>query len=251
VTFTVHWQNTGNQDTSGTVVRATLPSFTTLTSEGGGTVVNGAIEWLVGDLGAGEQGEKTFVARVSPTATAGTHVVSVASITANTGAPASSSASVDVVVDPVVWLAKSASTATAELGDTVTFSIDYQNTGGAPLTEVVLVDNLPLGLEAVSASDGGVISADGATVTWALADVPASTSRSVTVEMMVTAITVDEVTNTATLASRELPDQSATATLSLVQSATPVPIGRDWLLLLLALLTALMASATFRRAGQA
>ena len=251
VTFTVHWQNTGNQDTSGTVVRATLPSFTTLTSEGGGTVVNGAIEWLVGDLGAGEQGEKTFVARVSPTATAGTHVVSVASITANTGAPASSSASVDVVVDPVVWLAKSASTATAELGDTVTFSIDYQNTGGAPLTEVVLVDNLPLGLEAVSASDGGVISADGATVTWALADVPASTSRSVTVEVMVTAITVDEVTNTATLASRELPDQSATATLSLVQSATPVPIGRDWLLLLLALLTALMASATFRRAGQA
>jgi hypothetical protein len=118
---------------------------------------------------------------------------------------------------------------------------------------VVLVDNLPLGLEAVSASDGGVISADGATVTWALADVPASTSRSVTVEVMVTAITVDEVTNTATLASRELPDQSATATLSLVQSATPVPvpIGRDWLLVLLALLAALMASATFRRAGQA
>ena len=203
------------------------------------------IEWLVGDLGTGEQGEKTFVARVSSTATTGTHVVSVASITANTGAPASSTATVDVIDDPVIFLAKTVNVSTANVGDQVTFRIDFQNVGGAPLTGITLTDVLPDGLVAVSASDGGVVAGD--TVTWSLPDLPAGAEKVVTLVARVGSGANGELVNRVTLTSRERSAEAASATLAVGVDVVPVPVDMTWLLAILSLLLLGLGRVGLRR----
>jgi len=143
------------------------------------------------------------------------------------------------VVDvPILLLAKSVDRSTAAVGDTVTFTVSYRNSGNGPLTGVAVVDTLPAGLEATAASEGGTISTDGATVTWALADIAAGAEGTLTVNVTVTQALTDEVVNSVTLSSNELPDETATATLgaSNVKPVLPVPIGGGWLWLLAGLM---------------
>jgi uncharacterized repeat protein (TIGR01451 family) len=62
-----------------------------------------------------------------------------------------------------------------ELDDVITFSVTVGNIGGAVISGPV-VDTLPLGLKALpgTATGGGVISADGRTVTWQVTLAPAA-----------------------------------------------------------------------------
>jgi uncharacterized repeat protein (TIGR01451 family) len=64
---------------------------------------------------------------------------------------------------------------TVELDDVITFSVTVGNVGGAVISGPV-VDTLPLGLKAVAGTvtGGGVISADGRSVTWQVTLAPAA-----------------------------------------------------------------------------
>ena len=90
----------------------------------------------------------------------------------------------------------------------------------------------------MTASDSGTISADGATVTWSLTDITAGTEGTLMVDVTVTQALTDEVVNSVTLSSNELPDETATATLgaSNAQPVLPVPIDDRWLWLLAGLI---------------
>ena len=172
----------------------------------------------------------------------GTRLDSVADITADTGVPDSDNAVVDVVDVPILLLGKSTDRTAAAVGDTVTFTVSYGNSGNGPLTGVTVVDTLPAGLEAMAASGGGVISTDGAEVTWVLADIAPGTEGTLTVDVTVTQTLTDEVVNSVTLSSNELPDETATATLgaSNVKPVLPVPIDDRWLWLLAVLMGAMV-----------
>ena len=105
-----------------------------------------------------------------------------------------------------------------------------------------MVDTLPEGLQAIAASHGGEVSADGSLVTWTLPDIGPGVAGAVTVDAQVSRIVTDVMTNVATLSSAELPDEQAAATLStLLPSSVPVPIDRRWLWLMGVLLGALAA----------
>lgn len=109
---------------------------------------------------------------------------------------------------------------------------------------------LPEGLEAVSASDGGVISADGKSVTWSIADVPPGGGYVATLEADVVSVSASVATNTVTLTSSELPPASEQATLALISPAAapvPVPIDRAWLLGLLAMMLGYLGYAVIGR----
>ena len=75
-------------------------------------------------------------------------------------------------------------------------------------------------------------------MTWALADIAAGAEGTLTVDVTVTQALTDEVVNSVTLSSNELPDETATATLgaSNVKPVLPVPIGGGWLWLLAGLM---------------
>ena len=239
VVYTVNWANMGSVSATDTVVKATIPSGTTFSSAtNAGQIQNGEVAWSVGDLLNGDSGQGTFTVNVAATVASGTRLNNTADISASQAVPDSDTAAVDVVDVPILLLAKSVDRSTAAVGDTVTFTVSYRNSGNGPLTGVAVVDTLPAGLEATAASEGGTISTDGATVTWALADIAAGAEGTLTVDVTVTQALTDEVVNSVTLSSNELPDETATATLgaSNVKPVLPVPIGGGWLWLLAGLM---------------
>ena len=242
--YTVTWANKGNNDVTGALVEALLPPGTTYqsaTNSGGlSPDQNSAphVEWTVGNLARNATGQATFTVDIGSNMASGTRLDSVADISADTGLPDSDNAVVHVVDVPIVLLGKSADRTTAAVGETVTFTVSYGNSGNGPLTGVTVVDTLPAGLEATTVSDGGTISADGTTVTWALADIAAGTEGTLTLGVTVTQALTDEVVNSVTLSSNELPDETATATLgaSATKPVLPVPIDAGWLWLLAGLM---------------
>jgi uncharacterized repeat protein (TIGR01451 family) len=241
VQYTVNWANTGNIDTTGTVVKASLPSGTSFNAvTGSGQLQNGMVEWSVGNLAKGATGQATFRVDVATNVASGTRLNNTAEIRADTGLPDSDNAVVDVVDVPILLLAKSVNRSSVTVGDSATFTVSYRNSGNAPLTGVTVVDTLPAGLEATAASGGGTISSDGATVTWSLADIAADAEGSLTVDVTLTQAFGSEAINSVTLRSNELPDETATATLGTANPVLPVPIDDRWLWLLAALMGAMV-----------
>ena len=241
VQYTVNWANTGNDDTSGTVVKASLPRGTIFNAvTGGGQLQARTVEWSVGNLAKGDTGQATFTVDVAPNVASGTRLNNTAEIRADQGLPDSDNAVVDVVDVPILLLAKSVNRSTATVGDTATFTVSYRNSGNAPLTAVTVIDTLPAGLEATAASGGGTISSDGATVTWSLADIAAGAQGSLTVDVTLKQAFGSEAINSVTLRSNEVPDETATATLGTAKPVLPVPIDDRWLWLLAALMGAMV-----------
>lgn len=241
VLYTVNWANTGNVDTTGTVVKASLPQGTSFSlATGGGQLQGGKVEWSVGDLAKGATGLATFTVDVAQSVASGTRLNNTAEITADLGLPDSDNAGVDVVDVPILLLSKSADRRSAKVGDVVTFTVSYQNIGNGDLTGIRLVDALPAGLSANSASDGGSLSGDGGQVEWSLSDLAAGAQGQVTLTAKVTQSTSGQLINRVTLSSNELPDESATATLGSEEAILPVPIDPRWLLMLMALMCALV-----------
>ena len=237
VQYTVNWANTGNDDTSGTVVKASLSRGTIFNAvTGGGQLQARMVEWSVGNLAKGATGQATFTVDVATNVASGTRLNNTAEIRADQGLPDSDNAVVDVVDVPILLLAKSVNRSTATVGDTATFTVSYRNSGNAPLTGVTVVDTLPAGLEATAVSGGGTISSDGATVTWNLADIAAGADGSLTVDVTLKQAFGSEAINSVTLRSNELPDETATATLGTAKPVLPVPIDDRWLWLLAALM---------------
>ncbi|HVE99326.1 MAG TPA: choice-of-anchor P family protein [Mycobacteriales bacterium] len=103
---------------------------------------------------------------------------------------------------PDLVVAKTSCTDTAVPGGQLGYTVTYGNTGDAPAVDAVLTDTLPAGAVVLDAG-GGVVSADGRTITWAVGTIAQNTeglSQTFTVSVPVVAHgTV--LTNTVTLSS--------------------------------------------------
>lgn len=75
---------------------------------------------------------------------------------------------------PVINMTKSSSTATAYVGDTITFSISYTNVGPMAANNFFVWDSVPAVVSVISVLDGGTNS--GGIVSWNLGNVPAGSS---------------------------------------------------------------------------
>lgn len=86
---------------------------------------------------------------------------------------------VEAASPPALTLTKSASPASANSGQTVTFTINYQNTSSSNATNAVITDVVPAGSTLVSGSisNGGTVS--GNTITWNLGTVAGNAAGSV------------------------------------------------------------------------
>lgn len=91
---------------------------------------------------------------------------------------------VTVITPPSMTLTKSASPATAKSGDTVTFTIAYQNVGGSDATNFTITDTIPTGSTFKGSITGsGTIS--GGTITWPPISVAAGASGTVSFQVTV------------------------------------------------------------------
>lgn len=189
LTYEITWTNT-KSEAANVVVTDTIPTGTQIAVNAdsnniisdGGVLDNGVITWNLGQKEAGESGTVSFAVVVTEDAldiTAPENTVTnQATITIGEGA-----SQVELITNrtenPVPEKSvtdNDTSTDGTQVGDTLTYTIQYANAGDEPV-DMVITDKLSEGLTYVPNSAGKNAQYDEKTrtITWTLTDVPANT----------------------------------------------------------------------------
>ncbi|MBI3188130.1 MAG: DUF11 domain-containing protein, partial [Gammaproteobacteria bacterium] len=186
VTYTLHYSNPSTVAITGTTLSSALPSGTTFQSCSASCTNGASVNWTLGSLSPGASGSVSYVLNVgsayastSLTTSASLQGTDPASNVVSTSAQSTLYVNVPVGSIPAFTLDKTANLVTIAPGGNVTYTLAYDNYGGAAASSTVLTDTLPAGMTFVSCS-GGCSNSSG-TVTWNLGTVAAGASGSVTV----------------------------------------------------------------------
>jgi uncharacterized repeat protein (TIGR01451 family) len=125
---------------------------------------------------------------------------------------------------PFLVLNKTASAATIQPGQLLTYTLTAQNSGDLASTAVVFSDTLPANVTYVSSSNGGAFS--GGTVTWTVGTIPTSTTATRTVVVQVNAgVSPGTIlSNTFTALSAELPPRTSNTTATTVIASPAIQV---------------------------
>ncbi|MBD0369759.1 MAG: DUF11 domain-containing protein [Pyrinomonadaceae bacterium] len=156
LTYTINYTNTGNQDATGVVLTDTVPTGTTFNagaSTAGWTETpsgSGIYKLTVGAVaGGGGTGSATFVVVVNNPVAAGlANIVNNASITDDgTNSPSAVTANASdtdtLNAVPDLALTKTPDVANTSAGQTITYTLNYSNSGTQGATGVVLTETVP------------------------------------------------------------------------------------------------------------
>ncbi|MDP9193352.1 MAG: DUF11 domain-containing protein [Acidobacteriota bacterium] len=264
VTYTIAVTNNGPGLANDVIVSDTLPAsllfqsitpaatFTCTTPETG---QSGTITCLGGPLANGATANFTLMTTIAPSAS-GSIVNSAAASTSDSDTVPSNSAggSAPIVVGTAdLSINKTTAATEAPTGSTITYTITVTNNGPDTATNVIVSDNLPAGLQFVSAtpSQGSCAGTDPFTCT--LGSINNGASATISLQVLVTA-TSGTVTNTATVTADT--DDGTPGNNSDTSPATPVtaapasganiPTMSEWALLALAAMLGLAAVARMR-----
>jgi uncharacterized repeat protein (TIGR01451 family) len=180
LTYTLDYANSGNGDATGVVLSDGVPINTTFVSATlGGTLSGSTVSWSVGSLAADESGSVQMTVLVDSPLPNGTTITNDSySIDSNETAPVNGAAiSTTVTSMPLLSISNSDAPDPVVAGATLTYTLDYGNTGNADATAILLTDIIPANTTFVSATSGGTLS--GSTVTWTLGSLAAGDSGSV------------------------------------------------------------------------
>ena len=189
--------NTGSGTARNVQVTDTLPAGLTLPDGKNGMLFN------VGDLAGGQSRDLAAIAR----ATRPGQFRNPAMAKEEGGGPGVEASATTIVREPKLVVTKTGPNRRF-LGRSATFDISVQNVGDGPARDTILVDNIPGGVDIVSADDGG--RASGGQISWSLGTLPPGAGKTVHVTLKPTQI--GRITNTAT-ARALCTEASATATL--------------------------------------
>ena len=221
--YEITYENTGKVPLTGITVTDSLPDNTTLeaanpsptsTANSGATLV-----WQLPDLDPGKSNTITLTVN-----TAGVQVGDTlnnqAFVTTTEAPPQSASAVSTVREAPNLVVTKAASPTVAYPGDTVTFTINYRNTGNGDALNTVLADQLPLALDFVSATNQKTADTNGL-IEWALGTLKAGASGTKVITTKVPTngqyVPAVDVDNFVTLVSSNDADSDA-ATVTLTEN---------------------------------
>lgn len=224
IAYKLSYQNRGNQAANFVLLTDQIPSGTAYVANSAtpaATLSNGMLTWILGAVAPQEQGEVSFQVRVSGIAKEGDRITNLAGMASQEQAIVSNALVTPVVALPLIVLKKDAP-ATSRAGLDIIYSMQLENTGTTPLTNVVLHDPLPAGTSFVAADGGGVLLTGGNRVAWDIATLDVGSKRTVTLTLR-TDPTLGEgivIENAATIASDELPPQTAKA-ITTLKARTP------------------------------
>jgi uncharacterized repeat protein (TIGR01451 family) len=234
LTYTLVVSNLGPSDATGVTVLDDLPSNVAFVSgdstQGVTNFADGIITVDLGDMAVGQSETVTIVVTVAPTAR--NTLVNTATVSGNEPEDDTSnnSASVRTPVQPLIDLAitKADDPSTVLAGQNLTYTLVVSNLGPSDATGVTVVDQLPPGVQFVSAaSTQGVASHADGTVTVNLGDLAADQSETVTMIVTVASSAVGTLVNTATVSGieqeRDTSNNSASVTTT-IQSMVDLAI---------------------------
>lgn len=156
----------------------------------------GTLIWTI-QAKAGESGTVSFDVKVEDTAVnnVGNEIPNTATIKVGTNTYTTNT-TVNYVPEKSVDTGDTTADS-AQVGDTLTYTITYVNPTGQP-ADITITDKLDKGLTFVSASNGGNYNKESRTVTWNLTDVPADPqTRTVTFQATVNEDAETVIKNTA------------------------------------------------------
>ena len=221
--YTVVVSNTGVAAATNTVITDLIPAEVSLVpgsiSDGGELLAGNVVSWSVTSLAQGESATRTFA--VTAPATSGTSIVNqdYQAYAENLPAPVVGAPVTTLVGAPNLAVTKTGPEAAVEVGDPVTFTLTYRNSGDAAAA-ATLVDQLPAGL-AYSEDSLGTGNLAGNLITWSLGTVAPGAEASLV--LTTTALYGGTYTNTATIsgtpADSDLTDNSALAAVSITGPA--------------------------------
>ncbi|HET7471877.1 MAG TPA: DUF11 domain-containing protein [Candidatus Limnocylindrales bacterium] len=250
--FTLSWGNTGDGKATGVVVTDTLPSEPGLSwhiagSTGTGStcaIATGVLTCNVGTIdGNTEVSGTVHIVSDTTEASCGT-IDNTGAIESGNDGSGEASASVIVVCPESLFIDKQlADTGAtdpdlnvplAEVGDTLHYTLAYA--GAGPITNAVITDVIPEGLEYVDGSAAGDANftfdsydPTTRTLTWTAATLPSPASGAVTYDALVLESAPEQpqpLVNVATIVSDRTPpdsDQESVAVLAPPQELTPPP----------------------------
>ncbi|MEW5766056.1 MAG: hypothetical protein AB1797_00305, partial [bacterium] len=171
------------------VVTDTIPTNTTYVSNtGGGSYAGGVVTWNIGTLEPDGPHQVTLTVVVNDTLPAGTtNIVNTATIT-DDGSDSdmtnnSQTDTTTVTVQPDLSITKTDGVSKAWPGQTLVYTITYENIGDTGAVSVVITDTVPAYTTFVSATGGG--SEAGGLVTWDIGSLEAGDSGTVTMTVVV------------------------------------------------------------------
>ncbi|VAW08066.1 internalin, putative, partial [hydrothermal vent metagenome] len=200
ITYTVQVTNGGPDTATGVALLDALPTGVTFVSASTSQGSYTAPTWTVGSITNGSTSTLTIVATVD-SGTEGSTILNTAAVSAVNETdtnPANDSDDASINVPAVdVTVSKVVDTATANPGDTVTFTITAGNSGPGTATGVVITDVLPTGLTLLSATPSlGTMTGS----TWTVGALGDGASATLTIVTTVDSGTAGStITNTATL----------------------------------------------------
>jgi uncharacterized repeat protein (TIGR01451 family) len=208
ITYTISYENTGTGNATGVVIVDTIDPDTTYVSaspDAPDSVVGDVLTWFIGVVEGGGSGSITLIVEVD--AYVDDTEILTNNVTLNyndtNGNPYDElSDSVNVTTTaPLMTLSKTADRSTANPGDQITYTIDYENTGTGNATGVVIVDTIDPDTTYVSASPDAPDSVVGDVLTWLIGTVEGGGSGSITLIVEVDAYVDDQevLTNNVTL----------------------------------------------------
>ena len=182
VTYTVSFENNGNETATGVTVRVPIPSGTVYVdgSATGAVLSGGYLVWTIGQMDPGESGQLSFQLDVSTLLDAGDSI----EVTANVGSNeegfvlSDPPATVVITTEPFVSLTKTSSPASVVAGSDITYTLLVTNAGTGSLTGIVLEDTLPEDTVLVESDPAGTVNGD--TVTWNIGTLVQGQQESIT-----------------------------------------------------------------------
>lgn len=206
VTFTIAAKNAGPSDATGVAITDALPAGLAFV---GATPSQGNYDetserWTVGALANGAQASLTLAAQVlSAGALANTATKTAGDQFDPDTSNNAASASINAQASADLQVRKEASTLTPNLGSEVSFTITVRNAGPSDATGVVIDDQLPAGLNFVSAT-ASVGNYDEDAGTWTLGAL--ANGAEATLSVVASVGMPGELTNTAVVATSDQHD---------------------------------------------
>lgn len=196
ITYTITAENTGTGVATDIVIKDTIPEHTTLVSasEPYTSVSGRTYTWEIDEVCGGCDYVLTIVVEVdeyTPDETVLRNDVTLDYDDANGNPQTQESDYVEVTVTaPIMDVSKCADVTTADPGDEITYTIDYENSGTGTATNVEIVDTIPADTTVVSATPTWT-SSSGDKYTWEIGDVAGGASGKITLVVKVDVGTED------------------------------------------------------------